>query len=51
VDLAGNTYVDVTVTYEFDMIMVYTNVPSAVILVRTVRMRVPPDAPDEPTGP
>jgi Flp pilus assembly protein TadG len=41
-DLAGNSYVDVTVTWTFHTITTYPGVPSSVSLSRTAQMRMAP---------
>ena len=46
VDEAGNPYVEVTVTWQFQTATNYPGMPTAVVLARTVRMRVAPAAPN-----
>ncbi len=40
-DGQGNTFIDVTVTYEFEPIFPWPGVPDSIDIVRTVRARVP----------
>jgi Flp pilus assembly protein TadG len=44
-DPAGNSYVEVTVSWQFSTITNYPGVPSVTTLSRTVRMRVAPTTP------
>jgi Flp pilus assembly protein TadG len=47
-DAAGNPYVEVTVSYSFQMLTSYPGFASPLTLSRTVRMRVPPVVPNFP---
>jgi hypothetical protein len=46
VDSSGNSYVEVTVNWQFKTITNYPGVPNPVNLSRTVRMRIAPTTPN-----